>query len=184
MRCLIERVTIAVIPTEQIIDVSIRWAGGFESRHNLRRPVSAYEQLDDFDRLSDRVAELRRAGWRSTRIAAQLNAEGFQTPKKRRGIHSRRGPLPMPTHPERTGKRRNRSPTTGMVGGRPGGPLNIPVKKLKDWVRFGWVRAIARPFGGTWILHADERKVNQLQRRAALSRKGHNYPPEFDRETV
>src|SRR5271166_4412370 len=83
VRCLIERVAIAVSAAEQKVDVLIRWAGGFESRHALRRPVWAYEQLDDFERLRARIAELRRAGWRSPRIAAQLNVEGFQTPKQR-----------------------------------------------------------------------------------------------------
>ena len=61
--------------TEQRVDVLIRWAGGFESRYALRRPVRAYEQLDDFERLRARLGELRRAGWRSPRIAAQLNAK-------------------------------------------------------------------------------------------------------------
>ena len=70
---------------------SIRWAGGFESRHELRRPVCSYEQLDDFEPLRARLGELRRAGWRSPRIAEQLNEEGFRTPKQRAGIHRRSG---------------------------------------------------------------------------------------------
>jgi hypothetical protein len=184
VRCLIELVTIAVMPAEQIVDVSIRWVGGFESRHNLRRPVTAYEQLDDFDRLSDRVAELRRAGWRATRIAAQLNAEGFRTPKKRGTFTADVVRYLCQRIPSVRGKDGTDLQPPEWSADSLAERLNIPVKKLKDWVRFGWVRAIARPFGGTWILHADERKVNQLQRRAALSRKGRNYPPEFDREPV
>ena len=177
VRCLIERVTIAVIPAEQIIDVSIRWAGGFESRHELRRPVPAYEQLSDFDRLSDRLAELRHAGWRSPRIAAQLNAEGFRTPKKRGAFTAdvvrylcQRIPC------ARGGDGTDLQPpqwSADALAAR----LNIRVKKLKDWVRCGWVRTIARPFGGTWILHADERELKQLARHAALSSRGCNHSP-------
>ena len=183
-RCLIERVAIAVRPAGQTVDVVIRWAGGFENRHHLRRPVTAYQQLDDFDRLCERLGELRRAGWRSSRIAAQLNAEGFQTPKRRgaftadlvrflcrsnTGVQGRDGTDLRP--PEWS---------ADALAAR----LNIPVKKLKDWVRCGWVRAVARPFGGTWILHADERELSRLERRVALSTKGGHYPPELDREPV
>ena len=62
-----------------------RFAGRAASRAgtNLRRPVCSYEQLDDFGPLMDRLGELRRAGWRSPRIADQLNKEGFSTPKQR-----------------------------------------------------------------------------------------------------
>ena len=79
------RVTIAVRPAEQTVDVEIRWAGGFESRHHYAaRPVTAYVQLDDFDRMCARLGDFACAGpdWRAPRIAAQLNAEGFQTPKQ------------------------------------------------------------------------------------------------------
>jgi hypothetical protein len=57
--------------------------------------------------------------------------------------------------------------------------LKIPVKRLKDWVRCGWVQAIQRPFGGVWILHADERELKQLERRVALCQKGRHYPAEL-----
>jgi DNA invertase Pin-like site-specific DNA recombinase len=184
VRCVIEQVAIAVSPTDQNVDVLIQWAGGFESRHDLRRPTSSYEQLDDFDRLCERAAELRRAGWRSPKIAAQLNAEGFQTPKQRgaftahvvrylcrRNVHLRGGKAGVLKPPEWS---------ADALAAR----LKIPVKKLKDWVRSGWVRAIARPFGGTWILHVDKQELKQLKRRVALSRKGRHYPPNLGREPV
>ena len=37
-RCLIERVEFAVNVTDHWVDVAIRWAGGFESRHEMIRP--------------------------------------------------------------------------------------------------------------------------------------------------
>jgi len=127
-----------------------------------------------------RLGELRRAGWRAPRIAEQLNAEGFRTPKQRgpftgdvvRVLFSRLG-LNAP----------------GQNGTDPKPPrwsadalarrLKIPVKKLKDWVRCGWVQAIQRPFGGVWILHADERELKQLERRVALSQPSRHYPAEL-----
>jgi hypothetical protein len=180
VRCLIQRVTIAVSQTEQQVSVAIRWSGGQESRHEMRRTVCSYEQLDDFEPLRARLAELRRAGWRSPRIAEQLNLEGFRTPKQCAGFtadvvrhlfprlglgargKSRTGPEPPLWSAEALARR-----------------LEIPVKKLKDWVRCGWVQAIQRPFGVVWILHAGERELEQLERRVALCRKGRHYPPEL-----
>jgi DNA invertase Pin-like site-specific DNA recombinase len=183
VRCLIERVAIAVSATEQQVDVLIRWVGGFESRHTLRRPVWAYEQLDDFERLRARIRELRRAGWRSPRIAAQLNAEGFQTPKQRREFTADvvRGLFPrlVPGTERRSGADLQAPQWTADALAR---RLKIPIKKLKDWVRCGWVQAIERPFGGVWILHADEQQLKKLECRVALSCKGRRYPAELNRE--
>ena len=107
-----------------------------------------------------RLGELRRAGWRSPRIAAQLNAEGFQTPKQRgaftadvvRGLFRR-----VASGTQRRSGTDLQPPqwSADALARR----LKIPVKKLKDWVRCGWVQAIERPFGGVWILHADEREL-------------------------
>jgi hypothetical protein len=184
VRCLIERVAIAVRPGEQIVDVLIRWAGGFESRHHLRRPVSAYEQLDDFDRLCDRLGELRRAGWRSPRIAAQLNVEGFQTPKQGGAFTADVVRFLCRSNTRMRGREGTDLQPPEWSADALAARLKIPVKKLKDWVRSGWVRAVARPFGGTWILHADERQLYRLERRAALSGKGRHYHPELNREPV
>jgi DNA invertase Pin-like site-specific DNA recombinase len=183
VRCLIERVEIAKSAADQHVEVVIRWAGGFESRHELRRPVGAYEQLDDFERLRARLDELRRAGWRSPRIAEQLNAEGFQTPKQRGGFTADvvrglfRRVASGKQGPDGNGLRPPQWSADALAR-----RLKIPVKKLKDWVRCGWVQAIERPFGGVWILHADERQLMKLERRVALSCKGRRYPAELNRE--
>ena len=183
-RCLIERVAITVSPSEQTVDVLIRWAGGFESRHNLRRPVWAYEQLDDFDRLCDRLGELRRAGWRSPRIAAQLNAEGFQTPKQRGGFTANVVRFLYRSNTRVRGRNGTDLQPPEWSADALAAQLNIPVKKLKDWVRSGWVRATARPFGGTWVLHVDKQELKQLERRVALSCKGRHYPPNLGPKPV
>jgi hypothetical protein len=173
VRCLVERVNIAASSAEQQVDVTIRWAGGFESRHQLRRPVMSYEQLDDFERLLARVRDLRRAGWRAPRIAEQLNTEGFRTPKQRGPFTDDlvRGLFP------RLGLRSQRQSGPGLEPPRWTADalarrLKIRVKKLKDWVRCGWVQAIERPFGGVWILHADEEDLKRLERRLAPNQSG------------
>jgi DNA invertase Pin-like site-specific DNA recombinase len=180
VRCLVERVTITVSPTKQQVDVAICWAGGQESRHEMRRTVCSYEQLDDFESLHARIAEMRRAGWRSPRIAEQLNVEGFRTPKQCAGFTAE---LVRKIFPRlglgAGGKSGTDSEPPQWSADALAGRLKIPVDKLKDWVRRGWVRAIQRPFGGVWILHADEWDLKLLDRRVALSQKGRHYPPEL-----
>jgi DNA invertase Pin-like site-specific DNA recombinase len=185
MHCLIERVEVVMSTTEQQVAVVIRWAGGFESRHEQRRPVWAYEQLDDYQQLMTRLGELRRAGWRSPRIAEQLNEEGFQTPKQRGGFTAEvvRGLFPRLASHQQIDDGASLQPpkwTADALAQR----LGIPVKKLKDWVRRGWVEAIQRPFDDVWILRADQRELKRLERRVALSRTGCHYPPELDREPI
>jgi len=172
-RCLIERATIALSEGEQGVAVTIHWAGGYLSQHEFRRPVQAYRLLDSLDALTARAVELRRAGWRASRIAAQLNAEGFVTTKQR---------APFNAAVVRAMFRRG-GPAAAKVAAPVLGPydwnsadlaqrLKVAHKKLKDWVRRGWVRAIQRPFGGTWIVWADEEELRRLKQLAQRSRRG------------
>lgn len=46
----------------ELVDVTIHWAGGYESHHEIIRPVGTYARLRDFESLMKRVVELRRAG--------------------------------------------------------------------------------------------------------------------------
>jgi DNA invertase Pin-like site-specific DNA recombinase len=182
VRCLIERVTIARSPTEQQVYVAIRWAGGHESRHEMRRTVCSYEQLDDFEPLRARLAELRRAGWRSPRIAEQLNLEGFRTPKQCAGFTADvvRG-LFRRLVPGAPGQDGTRLQPPRWSADSLAERLKIPVKKVKDWVRCGWIQVIERPFGGVWLLHVEHGELKQLERRAALSCKGRHYPEALNR---
>ena len=81
VRHLVERMMVQVQEGTERVDVSIHWVGGFVSRHELLRPVRQYNQMRDFDRLSERVVGLRRAGKTSREIADELNREGFVSPR-------------------------------------------------------------------------------------------------------
>jgi hypothetical protein len=81
VRHLVERVVLTAPPAQEVADVCIHWAGGFVSRHQLRRPVARYKQLADFDRLNQRVAQLRSETCSAPRIAAKLNEEGWRAPR-------------------------------------------------------------------------------------------------------
>jgi|GEM_PF-3022471 len=57
--------------------------------------------------------------------------------------------------------------------------LGIPEKQLKDWVTRGWLTAVQRPFGRTWVLYADEAELQRLKQLATRqSGQGSPGPPE------
>jgi hypothetical protein len=176
VRCLVERVTVHVRCDCEVVDVTIGWAGGYESQHEIVRPVATYAQLSDFPRLLDRVAELRAAGHAAPAIAATLNAEGFHPPKaegqfttpivyqllKRRALIGNER-----THNELLGE--HEWWLTDLAR-----ELKMSHLKLRDWANRGWVHARRTPVQRRWILWADQDEVRRLRRLLADSRRGIN----------
>jgi DNA invertase Pin-like site-specific DNA recombinase len=180
VRCLIERIIVAVREKTEWVDVTIRWAGGMESRHECRRPVKKYEQLSNYRALCGRTLALSRAGMSSTQIAERLNSEGFHTPDGedrfnrdtvyaflvRQGLlgqgKTKRGNLDE--------LRRHEWRKRDLAD-----ELKMPGETLRAWHARGWV--IGRKsvgVNGAWILWADERELNRLRRLRAWKRGGYN----------
>ena len=86
VRCLVERVVVATEQTTELAEVTIVWKGGLATQHQVARPVSRYEQLKDYQRLTERLKELHRQGLHRGPIAEKLNAEGFVPPHRRGGF--------------------------------------------------------------------------------------------------
>ena len=148
--------------------MTIRWAGGIESRHEIRRPVQKYEQLSNYRALRDRMVELRRAGCDHEEIAERLNHEGFHPP---------RGPDQFNRHVVNQFLTRQ-----GLAG--PGtshrinpedlrphewrlsdlaSELGMPAITLRHWHHRGWVRARkSSEVDGCWILWADEAELERF----------------------
>jgi DNA invertase Pin-like site-specific DNA recombinase len=187
VRCLVERITVTVRGETELVDVAIRWAGGVESRHEIRRPVRTYQQLSFFETLRDRMVELRRAGATTAEIAERLNHEGFHPP---------RGPDRFNRHVVNQFLTR-----LGLLGPkatrrispkdlRPGewtitdlaSKLEMPAITLRHWHYHGWVRARkSSEVGGCWILWADQEELGRLRRLRAWRRTAHQrrHPPEL-----
>lgn len=176
IRCLVERVVVQVRCDSEFVAVTIHWAGGYESQHEIVRPVGTYAQLRDFERLMDRVVELREAGHVAPEIAAKLNAEGFFPPKrsgsfttpviyqllKRRGLIGNER-----SHDELLGK--HEWWLTDLARA-----LKMSHLKLRDWADRGWVHSRKTPVQGRWILWADNGEVKRLKNLLAESRRGVN----------
>ena len=168
-----ERVIVHVKKNSEYVDVTIHWNGGFTSQHEVVRPVQFYEQLRDFDKLIERIVELRREGCTAAQIADYLNRGGF-SPPKRCGVF----------YPELVHKLLTRR---GMANERTYdgqlGPYEwwmrdlaraIPMSadKLADWARRGWIHSRKTPAQRLWILWADKQEMKRLRRLADLSHRG------------
>jgi hypothetical protein len=176
IRCLVERVVVQVRCDSELVAVTIHWAGGYESRHQVVRPVGTYAQLRDFERLMGRVVELREAGHVAPEIAAKLNAEGFYPPKRSGSFTApviyqllkRRGLIgDERAHDELLGK--HEWWLTDLARA-----LKMSHLKLRDWASRGWVHSRKTPVQGRWILWADKAEVKRLNKLLAESRRGVN----------
>ncbi len=178
IRCLVERVVAQVRPDSEYVDVTIAWQGGFTSQHEIVRPVRLYTQLRDYERLLNRIAELRRAGRTAVSIAARLNDEGFMPPKRCgpfipetvRGLMARRG-----LKHERAGERLAADEWWLSDLAR---RLKLSGPKLRDWACRGWVHARQTPAQKLWVLWADEEELRRLAALKGRSTRGANTYPE------
>jgi DNA-binding transcriptional MerR regulator len=162
---LIERINVDIQGNTEYVEVDMVWAGGFTSRHQILRPVLAYEQLRDFDRLVQRTRQLREIGQSAEQIAQQLNAEGF---------HPTGGKSSFAKNIVR-----QILPRWQLSGGQKGcemlGPgewrlsdlarqLCVHPSKLRRWCRRGWVPA-RRPLAvWSYIIWADHEEIDRLRR--------------------
>lgn len=170
-RLLLEQVTVTVEGDTDRLDVELRWAGGFVSRHALVRPVQTYEQLSNYDMLVERIEALRNQGKTLTTIAHTLNDEGFHPPKR-----SRRFTKEMLSKFLR--ERRVRAGARQPSGHHPSqlakhewwladlaAELQMPIATMHRWQRVGWLhsRKVAVA-GGRWAIYADADELHRLRR--------------------
>jgi hypothetical protein len=178
VRCLIEKVAVTVRADSEDVPVTIHWQGGVTTEHVIQRPVRRYEQLHAFKELRERIVRLRRQGRTVAEIAAQLNREGYRTPKTRgdfteenvRRFVSKKGLTAISRAEAKLAKGEWRLAELANK-------LQMPKGKLADWARRGWLQGRqAQPEGG-WIVWADRDKVRRLKRLRGRSRRGvHNHP--------
>jgi hypothetical protein len=170
VRHLVERVVVAVQGNSEVVDVSVEWAGGYASQHQLIRCVARYEQLRHYQELLARAVQLRDAGQTTTEIAVQLNREGWRPPKRRatfngpmvRALLSRRAP---------PGPRPRGTDAASLLGSHEwwftdlAQRLDMPHPTLYSWLRRGWVHSRQLPGAqGRWILWADDEELDRLKR--------------------
>jgi hypothetical protein len=181
---LIERVVVTAPAHCELADVSVHWAGGFVSHHELTRPVARYEQMGHYAQLWQRIVTLRYQKRSSSQIAEQLNAEGFRPPKRRwtfnaamvRQIRSRRGQT-------RTRACSHHPDADQWWFADLARALALPHPTLYSWMRRGWVNARKLQIGqgqGRWLLWADAEELDRLRRLRASPKGWYNQPQAAD----
>ncbi len=186
VRLLVKEVVVAVRGESEWVDVTIHWAGGSSSSHELVRPVQRYQQMADYRRLLNRIDELRKAGQTLAEVAKQLNREGSHPPKRSAtftsvilsGLLAKRG---------RTGPRPRVVAEPGVLGEHEwlltdlARKLAMPQATLHRWVRVGWVQARKLPTpGGHWVIWADADELDRMTRLRTCPRgwsSEHAYAP-------
>ena len=88
IRLVVERVVVHVRADSEHAEAVISWRGGATTHHPIIRPVSRYESLESYDQLMNRIIAMRQEGQTIKQIAVQLNAEGYRTPRSRKGYTS------------------------------------------------------------------------------------------------
>jgi hypothetical protein len=182
IRFLIEQIEVGVQGETNQVAVAIRWAGGFVSHHSLARAVQRYEQLADYRRLRERIAELRAAGKSMAAVAECLNAEGFSPPKRAPRFTSgmvagflakggRSGPRPAALSASGL-LQKGEWLLTDLAR-----QLSMPSATLHRWRQVGWVQARKLPVpGGHWALWADAAELKRLARLRKYHRTRRDQP--------
>jgi DNA invertase Pin-like site-specific DNA recombinase len=170
-RLLLDQVTVTVEGDTDRVDVELRWAGGFISRHALERPVQTYEQLSNYHELIARIEALRAERQTLSQIAQTLNAEGFHPPKRSprftKGIMSRflreravRAGILLRSTADQHPLKPNEWWLVTLAA-----ELSMPIATLHRWQRVGWISSRKVPFaGGRWAIYADTDEINRLKR--------------------
>lgn len=174
VRCLVERVVVQVQGNTEYVDVTIHWAGGFVSQQEIVRPVAKYSQMRDYDRLVQRLHELREAGRTAAQIAETLDHEGFH-PTGRRKTFSALTVRNLMSRLGLSGERletvtlhRNERWLSDMAR-----ELHVSLATVRRWITRGWVHARRSPRHGYHILWADDDEVDRLHQ---LRDYGKGYP--------
>ena len=170
-RLLIERVVVDVRAKNERAGIAITWRGGQTTRHEIVRAVSRFESLGEYDRMMDRIVQLRRDGLTIKELAVQLTREGYRTPRTQKGY--------TPTSVRQLLSRR------GLTGGAIGREqlksgewwlpdlaqeLGTSYDTLREWALRGDIRARRVQPGGPWVIWADGKERRRLRRLLATPR--------------
>lgn len=173
LRTLIEKITVAVVGDSELVDVTITWAGGHQTRGQAVRPVARLDQLSYYPRLLERATGLAEQGSTNRQIAETLNREGFRPPKRTTTF----GPTQIHTllnrHGITTPPRRARPLTQTDLGPDEwtvpdlAATLEMPIATVYNWIYRGWITARHVPNDKHWIITADAAELQRLRDRRA-----------------
>ncbi len=161
VRVLIDRVVVDVVDGTECLSIAVHWSGGFVSRHESRRSVMRFDDLQDAPQLLERASSLYDSGYPRAEILRTLNEEGFRCARNDSFTETGINALFL------TLRRK------GLIGSKPKltGPwwqsgvlsrkIGIQASTLTGWRHRRWVQA--RQFGNRWIYWADNEEIERLR---------------------
>jgi hypothetical protein len=167
LRTLIEKITVAVLGRSELVEVTITWAGGHQSRGQAVRPVGRLDQLSYYPRLIERVATLAAQGRTTAQIADQLNDDGLRPPKRTSRFVAAQVLTLMNQHDIR--RAWTRAAPASLSGLGPGewsvtelaATLQMPTATVHNWIYREWITARRTTDGHHWIVTADARELDR-----------------------
>ncbi|KUO22110.1 recombinase family protein [Streptomyces dysideae] len=177
LRTLIERITVAVVGRSELVDVTITWAGGFETHSRAVRPVLRYDQLSYFPHLLQRLTDLAGQGMNVGQITARLNTEGLRPPKRTTRFTTEQVGNLLIRHDIRVpGHRRTPAPdlpTHQWTVKTLAAELDLPINTVYSWIYRGWITSERRPGLRFRIIRADAAEIQRLRALRDLPRGHH-----------
>jgi DNA invertase Pin-like site-specific DNA recombinase len=174
LRCLVERIVVHVQGNTEYVDVTIHWAGGFASQHQIRRPVAEYHQMRDYDRLVERLHELHEAGLTAAEIADRLNQEGFHPTGRRKTFYAMTV-RQLLSRWQLTGERYDKvrlAPDEWWLSDL-ARELSVSYTTLRRWIALRWVHYRRTPQLDYHLIWANTDELDRLRR---LRDHGRQYP--------
>lgn len=170
VRLLLDRVVVEVIDKSEQVRVECHWAGGHRTHHHVVRPLRTLSALSTYDALVARVTALHYDGLDASKIAAALNAEGWQSARSSRRFGPtvilkllvRLGLMEKTTRPlpQRIERRPNEWTPDELA-------THVGMRKstLYNWVRKGRlrVRLIGSSPRGRKLIYADAADIETLK---------------------
>jgi DNA invertase Pin-like site-specific DNA recombinase len=181
VRALIERVTVSARPDAETVRVTVLWRGGAATEHEVVRPVRSYRNLMGYESLKSRIVAWRKEGETARQIAARLNAEGLRTPRHRRRF-SEAGVRILLSQWDVSGAKEILGPLGSDEWWLPDliRELGIDGRKLRLWLKRGWLNARRAPAQRMWVVWADAAELKRLRKLNHRSRVGaKHYPAEL-----
>jgi DNA invertase Pin-like site-specific DNA recombinase len=169
LRLLIERITVCVVGTSELVEVAITWAGGHTTTGHAVRPAARLDQLSYLPRLLEMVTELAAAGADTRQIADALNHQGLRPPKRTSRFQPQQVRTLMNTHGIHAPARRARPRALDTLDPHQwtvsdlAAELGMPTATLHNWIYRGWVNAEKPPGTNLWAIHADPDELRRLR---------------------
>lgn len=164
VRSLVQRVLVDIPNNSENVEVTITWAGGDATRHDIRRPVRNYSQLEGFAQMRDSIAAWKGQGMTNSQMAERLNKEGFRLPTARatkftRGLVAQLVcRLGLATPRDGRGILLQNEWWLRDLAEK----LRISPSRVRGWIRKGYVQSRKLP-GGQYVVSANYDELLRLE---------------------